>query len=51
MEEDGGMLRKWRKNEGIIINICHKGFTEAIDLYALCSAVNNWQDILTVKTF
>ena len=51
MEEDGGMLRKWRKNEGIIINICHKGFTGAIDLYALCSTVNNWQDILTVKTF
>ena len=39
------------KNEGIFINACHKGFREAIDLYALCSAVNNYQDILTVKTF
>ena len=39
------------KNEGIFINACHKGFTEAIDLYALYSAVYNWQDIITVKTF
>jgi len=39
------------KNEGIFINACHKGFTEAIDLYALYSAVYNWQGIITVKAF
>jgi hypothetical protein len=51
VEKDGETLRKFRKNEGIVINICHKDFTEAIDLYALCSAANNWQDIITVKAF
>jgi hypothetical protein len=51
MEEDGGTLRECRKGGGIVINTCHKVFTEAIDLYALCSAANNWQDIITVKAF
>jgi len=51
MEEEGEILRKCKKNEGIVINTCHKGFTEAIDLYSLWSAAHNWQDIITVRAF
>jgi len=36
MQKDGGTLRKCRKVKEIVINTCHKCFTEAIDLDASC---------------